>query len=142
LFPNTNCDPLAGRYLQCYLGYANKQDLRYNCASGGLITAFLLYALAEGLIGGALVTKMDEKHPSEPKPFIARTREDIISAACSKYCPVPANTALREILRSEGRFAVVGLPCHLHGVRKAEVLLSKVREKNSFSPWNVSVLKT
>jgi coenzyme F420 hydrogenase subunit beta len=132
LFPNTNYDPLAGSYLQCYLGYANKEDLRYNCASGGLITAFLLYALTEGLIDGALVTKMDEKHPLEPKPFIARTREDIISAACSKYCPVPANTALREILRSEGHFAVVGLPCHLHGLRKAEVLYPKLRKKIVF----------
>lgn len=132
LFPNTNYDPLAGCYLQCYLGYANKQDLRYNCASGGLITAFLLYALAERLIDGALVSKMDEKHPLEPKPFIARTKEDIISAARSKYCPVPANIALREILKSEGRFAIVGLPCHLQGLRKAEVSCPKLSKKIAF----------
>jgi len=44
---------------------------------------------------------------------------------------VPANIALREILEAEEgeRFAVVGLPCHVHGLRKAEQLNKKLREK-------------
>jgi coenzyme F420 hydrogenase subunit beta len=77
--------------------------------------------LEEGMIEGALVTRMKEDKPLEPEPFIARTREEIIDASRSKYCPVPANIALREILDSKKgeSFAVVGLPCHLHGIRKA-----------------------
>lgn len=109
-----------GHYLDCHAGYATDQKLRYDAASGGLVTTLLVSALDEGLIDGVLVTRMSDEDPLEPVPFIARTREEVISASKSKYCPVPANIALKEILEEEGRYAVVGLPCHIHGVRKAE----------------------
>ncbi len=122
-------DILLGNYINCYIGHATDYDIRYNSASGGLVTALLAFALDEGLIDGALVTKMKEDRPLEPQPFIARTREEIISASKSKYCPVPANIALKEILKEEGKFAVVGLPCHIHGIRKAELVNKKLRER-------------
>lgn len=53
-----------------------------------MVSALLIFALEQGIIDGALVTKMSENNPLEPQPFIARTREEIISAAKSKYCPV------------------------------------------------------
>ena len=122
-------DVLMGNYRDCYLGHATDDNIRYNAASGGLVTALLLFALEQGVIDGALVTKMSDENPLEPQPFIARTKEEIISAYKSKYCPVPANVALREIIKEEGRFAVVGLPCHIHGVRKAESANKKLKEK-------------
>ena len=122
-------DVVLGNYLNCYLGHATDYEIRYNSASGGLVTTLLIFALEEGLIDGALVTRMNREKPLEPEQFIARTREEIISAARSKYCPVPANIALKEILKEEGKFAVVGLPCHIHGIRKAEVVNKKLKEK-------------
>ena len=125
-------DSILGNYINCYTGHATDYDIRYNSASGGLVTALLVFALEEGMIDGALVTKMRDDSPLEPQPFIARTREEIISAARSKYCPVPANTGLRDIIKEEGRFAVVGLPCHIHGVRKAESVNNKLKDKIVF----------
>jgi coenzyme F420 hydrogenase subunit beta len=124
-------DILLGHYLGFYAGYSLDNDTRYNSASGGLLTELLVFALEEGIIDGALVTRMSEENPLEPQPFIARTREDIVSAARSKYCPVPTNVALKEILPAgDGeRFAVVGLPCHLHGLRKAEILHDSLKRK-------------
>ena len=122
-------DVLIGNYQGCYLGHATDDNLRYNAASGGVVTALLLFALEKGIIDGALVTRMSEENPLEPQPFIARTKEEIIYACKSKYCPVPANIVLREILKEDGRFAVVGLPCHIHGVRKAESVNKKLKEK-------------
>jgi coenzyme F420 hydrogenase subunit beta len=72
---------------------------------------------------------MDQNNPLLPEPFIAKTKEDILNASSSKYCPVPANKAIREIIESEGRFAIVGLPCHLHGMRKAEIANEDLNEK-------------
>jgi len=65
---------------------------------------------------------MDETHPLRPRPFIARTVKEIIEASKSKYCPVPVNCMLSEILRAKGdeKFAVIGLPCHIQGIKKAE----------------------
>ena len=124
-------DIIIGNYLNCYFGHATDYDIRYNSASGGFITQLLIFALEEGIIDGALVTKMKKDKPLEPEPFIARTREEIIEASKSKYCPVPSNIALKEILNSnEGeKFAVVGLPCHIHGIRKAEKINKKLKQK-------------
>jgi len=118
-----------GKYLGSYIGHALDKDIRYDGASGGLVTALLIFALEHGHIDGALVTCMRPGKPLEPKTFIARTREEIISAARSKYCPVAAGATLDKILNSEGRFAVVGLPCHIQGIRKAEQHLPKLRER-------------
>lgn len=122
-------DILIGNYINCYVGYAIDYEIRYNSASGGLITALLVFALEEGIINGAIVTKMSDKNPLEPEVFIARTKEEILLASKSKYCPVPVNIKIREILKEEGRFAVVGLPCHIHGIRKAEMINKELKEK-------------
>ena len=124
-------DVLIGNYLNCYIGHSTDHTIRYNSASGGLITQLLIFALKEKIIDGALVTRMKKDKPLEHEPFIARTREEIIEASKSKYCPVPANIALKEILKSkEGeKFAVVGLPCHISGIRKAEGINKRLKEK-------------
>jgi coenzyme F420 hydrogenase subunit beta len=122
---------LIGNYLNCYTGFSTNADIRHNSSSGGVITQILTYCLKEKIIDGVLVTRMKKSNPLEPEPFIARTTEEIIEASKSKYCPVPANIALKEIVNSkEGeKFAVVGLPCHIQGVRKAEKSNIKLKGK-------------
>lgn len=120
---------LLGNYIGCYLAHATNHAVRHNSASGGLVTSLLIFALEQGLIDGALVTRMKRDNPLEPESFIARTKEDILEASKSKYCPVPANIALKGILKEEGNFAVVGLPCHIYGIRKAESVNTKLRER-------------
>ncbi|MDI9617666.1 Coenzyme F420 hydrogenase/dehydrogenase, beta subunit C-terminal domain [Methanothermobacter sp.] len=122
-------DILLGNYEACYVAHSTDEKLRYDSSSGGMVTQVLLYLLEEGLIDGALVTRMNPERPLEPEPFIARTPDEIIESRGSKYCPVPANVALREIIDVPGMYAVVGLPCHIHGIRKAELLNRKLRER-------------
>ena len=131
IFGKESADILIGNYLNCYVGHSTDYNIRYNSSSGGLITALLIFALEAGVIDGALVTRMKRDNPLEPEPFIARTGEEIIEASKSKYCPVPANIALKEILDSkEGeKFAVVGVPCHIQGIRKAEMINKKLKQK-------------
>ncbi len=118
-----------GKYLGSYIGHATDKKTRCDGASGGLVTALLTFALEEGLIDGALVTGMRLDKPLEPEPFIAWTKKQIVSAARSKYCPVAANTALKTLIETEGRFAVVGLPCHLQGIRLAERRIPELKER-------------
>ncbi|OPY62852.1 MAG: coenzyme F420-reducing hydrogenase subunit beta [Pelotomaculum sp. PtaU1.Bin065] len=122
-------DPLLGSLIKCYAGCASDCHIRYSSSSGGIITALLAYALKERIIDGALVVRADERKPLEPYSFVARTIEEIICARTSRYCPIPVNNSLREILYSEGHYAVVGLPCHIAGVRKAEKANEKLKEK-------------
>lgn len=129
IFGKSPENKLIGNYINCYIGHSTDKKIRWSASSGGLITTLLIFALEKGIIDGALVTRMSEKNPLEPEVIIARTKEEIISASGSKYCPVPANIALKEILKGDGKFAVVGLPCHIHGIRKAEMLNEKLKEK-------------
>jgi coenzyme F420 hydrogenase subunit beta len=119
-----------GVYSTGYLGYSVDDDIRYDSSSGGVITSLLIYALEKGIIDGALVTRMNKDNPFEPEPFIAKNKEDIIEAAKSKYCPVPLNKLINEILKSENlKIGVVGLPCHIHGIRKAEMLNESLKNR-------------
>ena len=120
---------LIGNHINVYLGYSSDENIRFNASSGGLVTSLLIYAMEEKVIDGALVTGMSDLNPLKPKPFIATSKEEIISAMGSKYCPVPLNAAMGDIIRGNGRFAIVGLPCQIAGIRKLERKMPKLREK-------------
>ncbi len=129
LFGAELTDNVVGNFLSIYMGHAGDQTVRHSSSSGGLVTALLIFALEEKFIDGALVTRMSADDPLRPEPFIARTPEEVVLAARSKYCPVPANIALNRIAAEKGRFAVVGLPCHIHGIRKAEAKCPELKDK-------------
>jgi len=129
IFSKQPNDIWLGNYLSLYIGQAADYEIRYNASSGGVITALLIFALREGIIDGALVTTMSKSNPLEPEIIIARSKKEIISAMGSKYCPVPLNVGLRNILENDGKFAVVGLPCHIHGIRKFEIINKILRNK-------------
>ena len=130
LFPEAPADPFMGSYKSTFLAQSTDEGIRNSCASGGVISSLLMFALDRGLISGAVVVRMSERNPLEPEVFVAKGAEEVLSASQSKYLPVPMNIGLREVMEAdEGRFALVGLPCHIHGLRKAELLFPKLRER-------------
>jgi coenzyme F420 hydrogenase subunit beta len=131
IFGDTITNLLFGNFINFFSGHANDPDIRFLSSSGGLITALLIYALEEKIIDGALVTRMNKGRPLEPEPFIARSRQEILEASRSKYCPVPANIVIKKILEAKSgeKFAVVGLPCHIQGIRKAEQLNGTLKDR-------------
>lgn len=122
-------DSAFGNFISCYVGHSNDEEIRRDSSSGGIVTQLLAYALEKGIIDGALVVRMKKDRPLEPEPFIARSREELISASKTKYCPVAANVVLKTILSEKGRFAVVGLPCHIYGIRKAEAAVPELKKR-------------
>lgn len=124
-----NYDIYLGNYINCYLGYSNHFEVRKNCSSGGIGTELLTYALERKIIDGAIVTKMKKNKPLEPEPFIARSKEDIYEARGSKYCPVPLNVLLKEIVDDKKKYAIVGLPCHINSLNRAEYIFPKIQDK-------------
>lgn len=130
LFGKQPDDILMGNYLKCYLGYSLDNKIRFLSASGGVVTTLLIYALENGIIDGALVTRMKKENPIEPEPFIAKTRKEIIEASKSKYCPVPTNILIKEIINSkEKNIAIVGVPCQIHGIRNSEKINKNLKNK-------------
>lgn len=120
-----------GNYLNSYSGYATDEDIRYSSTSGGLITALSIFALETGAADGILASRTSVEDPLKPKPFIARNKQDVLSALGSKYCPVPTNLALKEIVEEPGNYIAVGLPCHIQGLRKAQTYNKKLNSRIS-----------
>lgn len=129
VFGRKPSDKILGNYRGCYIGHSNETDVRHNSASGGVVSQLLIFALENDMIDGALVARMRKDQPLETEAFIARTRKEVLEAAKSKYCPVATNEALMQVLKENGRFAVVGLPCHIHGIRKAQRVLKVLEER-------------
>jgi coenzyme F420 hydrogenase subunit beta len=105
------------------------ENIRMAASSGGMVTSLLVFLLKSGTIDGAIVTKMSEADPLLPNVFLATTEEQIIAAAQSKYCPVPVNMAIKQVIDKNLKIAVVGLPCHIQGLRKLELQNPKLKEK-------------
>lgn len=118
-----------GHYVACYKGYSTDHDIRYHSASGGCLSQFLIWLLEKGLIDGAVVTKFREDAPMTPQPFIARSKAEILSGKSSKYCVVSIEGILTEIRQTTGRYVVVGLPCHIHAVRKSMDVDNQLRSR-------------
>ena len=131
-FGQVPADKELGYFREVFSGYTNWENIRQNGASGGIVSAILIALLERGEIDGAVVTKMDDEYPLQPKVYIARTAEEIIVSQQSKYLPVPVGVILQEIMKQEGRYAVVALPCHIHGIRLAQQKMPRLRKRIVF----------
>lgn len=123
-------DKYIGKYVSLHTGYSLDEDIRYHSASGGMVSQFLIYLLEKKVIDGAVVTAYAEDKIT-PISYLARTREDVINARSSKYCPVALNKVGNEIAsKPEGsKFVIVGTPCHIQGFRKRMAIDRKLRER-------------
>lgn len=127
-FDSCKEDKYIGRYYSLYTEYSLDKDIRYHSASGGLVSQFLIYLLEKKIIDGAVVTGFSEDNIT-PVSYIARTKDEVLKAKGSKYCPVALNKVGNEIKKSDGKYVIVGLPCHIQGFRKRAKIDRLFREK-------------
>ena len=115
-------DHVLGRFISNYLAYSTDENLRYEAASGGLATSILIYLFKENIIEGAVVTRMSEHDQTKSETFVAQSIEELKNAKTSKYCSTHPLSALKELkeFKNDQKFAFVGLPCHIHGLRKIQ----------------------
>ncbi|MCB0335199.1 MAG: Coenzyme F420 hydrogenase/dehydrogenase, beta subunit C-terminal domain [Bdellovibrionales bacterium] len=118
-----------GHFTSAVISHSNDVALREGSTSGGLVSAILIDLLERGAINGAVVTVSDEEKLWKGRPAIARSKAEVLAACKSKYAISPTNRMLREIRENEGRYAVVGLPCQIHGIQKAAALDPRIKER-------------
>jgi coenzyme F420 hydrogenase subunit beta len=130
LFPEVpDRTDMHGYFEDAYLGHATEEVIRSGSTSGGAVSAIIISLLEQGEIDGALVVVSDDREKWKGKPVIARDRETILASMKSKYAIAPTNVVLEEIRRCEGKYAVVGLPCQIHGILKAAELDKRIKER-------------
>ena len=124
-------DPFKGNVIAAYCGQATDKNLLQNGQSGGVVTALLYHLLDSGRIARALVTQMPEDGSLRPRCILTNDKKEIGQAQGSKYCPVALNALMPEnIGESDKKIAIVGLPCHFHGLRNLQSYSTKQRESD------------
>lgn len=119
-----NYHEYTGPYYDIFIGYAKDQAIRINAASGGIISAILIYLLETGEVDGVVTLRMSHSKPWLSEPFIARTKGEVLEAAQSKYTISSVNEILAETADFNGKLAFVGIPPQVQSIRK----LQKVKD--------------
>lgn len=94
-----------------------------------MVTGLLAYLMAKGEIDGALVVGMGKDRAHVSRGILATSREELIKSSKSKYCITPSMEVLQLLKKRKGRFAVVALPCQIHGLRKLEAVHPELTRK-------------
>ena len=133
---SATANQLIGTYINTYSGFAQKNDLRISSSSGGIATALLIHQLQCGKIDTALVVRLDEHNPfAEPNILLTKSADEIKEAAGSKYLPVALNKIIQQIITRKDitRIGIVGLPCHIEGLKKACSVNKTLKNKIAFT---------
>src|SRR3989442_9516363 len=117
-------EAILGIHIGAYSVRAKDPEVLKKAQDGGAGTAFLLYALDHKLVDYALVSGFSAYDPWRPEPRAARTREELLETAGSRYTPGGQVGGLADVAIpnrggvnfEEDRMAVVGLPCELQGM--------------------------
>lgn len=110
---------LTGVYSEVYAAKAVPQDIQEHAQDGGVVTALLTQFLADG--GDAvIVAGLEADRAWVPKPVIAKTREEILNSAGTKYTPSPTLVGVKDAVKEEklDKIAVVGTPCQITGLTR------------------------
>lgn len=128
----------AGNIRGAYLTYASDPEVRSGAASGGTVTALLIYLLESGRIDGAIVCGLkSEDHKMRPYFQIAKTRAEILAGRGSKYIATRFLQDVTALIKnSTGRLAVAGLPCDIMNLKK---WLDKNPEHHGRIAWTIGL---
>jgi coenzyme F420 hydrogenase subunit beta len=106
-------DEMDGVSKDIILARATDPEIHQKGQDGGLVSAILLWALDHGYIDAALVSYLEGDGTSwKAIPGVARTREEVLAAAGSRYT-YSANTMAYADAVAEGyeKLALVGMSC-------------------------------
>ncbi len=107
---------LLGQYETLVSARATDAAIQEAGQDGGAVTALLSYCMDQGLIDGVVATG----DMGKPSSRVVRTKAELLESAGSKYSAVPVLSAIKDA-GDITNAAVVGLPCHVYGVRKTQL---------------------
>lgn len=124
-----NSNSVIGRHKNIYLGYSTEKKIRRKASSGGIVSSLLIGLIESGEIDGAIVLTDDKHRPWIPAVNAVYDRGGVIKAAQSKYIISPVNKVLNLISEDNNSYALVGLPCQIHGIRKLQKIRPSFKDK-------------
>lgn len=108
-----------GFFISSYARFSLTGDQRERGASGGLATWTLTRLLQRGDVDAVIAVRPNPDPECLFNYSIASSATDLSECSGSAYYPVELSQALRAVLTSNARFAVIGLPCFIKALRLA-----------------------
>lgn len=121
--------PVWGPLVEARLGWSTDAELRRNASSGGGLSGILVHLLASGTIDYVVQTAVAPDSPLRNALAISTGRDDVFHAAGSRYAPSSPLADIGARLDAPGRFAFVGKPCDVAGLRQLARRDPRVNEK-------------
>ena len=114
--PGCHSDPVWGAYRSMARAWAGHTDVRYEGATGGVLTALGMHALGTGRVGSVLHVGADPERPMRSRWVISETPESVRANTASRYGPTAPLAGLAAALDRGEPFAVIAKPCDLGAV--------------------------
>ena len=112
-------DRLVGAHLGIFAGHVTDAGLRSTANAGGLATWLLLRLLDEGIVDGVVHVRPTGDAGGPPVAYaISTTPDQVRAGARAQPYPVELSAVLRDVRARPGRYAVVGVPCYVTGLRR------------------------
>lgn len=110
--------PLWGPIREVSTGYATDPEVRYRGSSGGVLSALAISLVESGEVEFIWSTAADPADPigNESAPRVSR--QDVLTAAGSRYAPSSPLAGIERHLADGRRFAFVGKPCDVAALRR------------------------
>ena len=108
-----DADPFRGNVLGAWIARAVDERQFHDGQSAGVVTALLAHMMQSGACDGTLVVGPVDQS-KRPRPFVARSPEELGFAQGSKYCPCAVNAEVREPAFTKPRSSRCGwivMPC-------------------------------
>lgn len=118
-----------GPWRSLWFGWSADPVTRHLGSSGGVATMLMQAALESGAVDAVVAVRTSAANPLEAEGVLCRSPAEVAACRGSKYNVVAINTVLRSILERPGRYALVGLPCHIQGLRLAQRCSRRLRER-------------
>ncbi len=129
-----------GTYAYGVYARSTDPDILARCQDGGMVSALIIQGLENGTLAGAILGDVEPDNNQIGRHKLARTKDDVIECAASRYTYSPNTLALQQAMRENvGPLAVVGVPCQVDGVRLQQH--SSIRmEMNNWYRDNVTLV--
>ena len=118
-----------GPLMAVWEGYAADPDIRYRASSGGLATALALYCIEKMQMDGVLHVRGSQCTPWKNETVFSRNRDELKMTAGSRYSPASPCEQFQYLTQCAGRGVVIGKPCDIACLRKAEANHESLRNR-------------
>ncbi|MEO0367794.1 MAG: coenzyme F420 hydrogenase/dehydrogenase beta subunit N-terminal domain-containing protein [Pseudomonadota bacterium] len=121
-----NYDDVWGNFDAAHEAWSGDKTVRYESASGGVLTSLAISLLDSERIAFVLHVGADPERPIENCWVISRNADEVKRHSRSRYGPVAPLAGIDEALSFEQPFAMIGKPCDLNGLENLAYIDSRV----------------